>query len=90
MVSTAIGQKGLPNDKLCSQIGQYLCLFRDRRCNGERLRQSALPYPAATSDERAHVEVREDRVAVHRAEWAIQGCKDEIGRVYDELPGGGW
>ena len=58
--------------------------------NGERLKKSALPYPAATSDERAHVEVGEDRVAVHRAEWAIQGCEDEIGRVYDELPEGGW
>ena len=47
-----------------------------------------MPYLTAISGERAHVEAREDRVAVHRAERVIQGRKDEIGRIYDELAGG--
>jgi hypothetical protein len=45
-----------------------------------------LPYLTATSDERARVEARQERVAVHRAEWVIQGCENEIGWEYDELP----
>ena len=46
----------------------------------ERRKRVKLSYVTATSDERARVEAREHRVAVHRAEWIIQGCEDEIGR----------
>ena len=45
-----------------------------------------LLYLTATSDERARIEARQEGVAVHRAEWVIHGCEDEIGREYDELP----
>jgi hypothetical protein len=64
----------------------YSRSFRGHVRGDERRKRVQLPYLTATSDERAHVEVREERVAVHRAEWVIQGCADEIGRVYEELP----
>jgi hypothetical protein len=67
----------------------YLCSIRARGRDDERRKRVGLLHLTATSDERAHVEGREERVAVHRAEWEIRGCEDEIGRIYDELPEGG-
>ena len=68
----------------------WLRTLKARRRDDERRKRVDLPWLTATSaDERAHIEVREERVAVHRAEWEIQGCVEEIGRIYDELPEGG-
>ena len=67
----------------------YLRSYRDHVRDDERRKRVELPYLTAASNERTHIETREDRVAVHRAEWVIQGCEDEIGRVYDKLPRGG-
>lgn len=47
-----------------------------------------LAAATAITDERTRVEARKQRVAIHRAQGVIQGCEDEIGRIYDELPGG--
>ena len=67
----------------------YFHSHRDHVRGRERRKWIELPDLTAISGERAHVEASEDRVAVHRAEeWVIQGCEDEIGRIYDELAGG--
>lgn len=52
----------------------------------DRRNRVQLPCITATSDERPCVEARKKRVAVHRAQRVVQGCEDEIGRVYDQLP----
>ena len=67
----------------------YLCSFRARRRDYERRKRVELLHLTATSDERAHIEVREERVTVHRAEWEIHGCEEDVGRVHNELPEGG-
>ena len=67
----------------------YLRWLRAHVRDDERQKRVDLLYLTATSDERACVEARKHRIAVHRAEWEIHGCEDEIGRVYDELQEGG-
>jgi len=71
----------------------YHRLFRARgRGDGippyERRKRVELSCLTVTSDERARVEAREDCVAVYCAEWVIQDCEDQIGRVYDEQDDG--
>ena len=65
--------------------GLYHRGLRTHVRDDERRKRIDMLYLTATSDERAYVEAREHRVAVHRAEWEIHGCEDEIGRVYGEL-----
>ena len=66
----------------------YFCSFRAHVRSDKRRKRVQLPCLTATSDERTQVEVREECIAVHRAEREVQGCVDEIGRIYDELPEG--
>ena len=67
----------------------HLCSFRAHVRSDERRKRIQLPCLTATSNERTQVKVREERIAVHRAEWKVQGCIDKIGRIYDELSEGG-
>ena len=69
----------------------YLRSLRAHIRDDERRKRVELPFlpGPAISDERARVEARDNRVAVHRAEWEIQAREDEIAWVYDELPEGG-
>jgi hypothetical protein len=83
--------EGQSTTNTCAVHGEalYLRSIRARERNVERRKPVQLPCLTVTSDERPHVEGREKRVAVHRAEWEIRGCVDEIGRIHDELPEGG-
>ena len=86
--------EGQSTTNACALLGVhgealYLRSLRTRVRNDERRKRVELPFLPATSDERAHVEARKERVAVHRAEWDIQAREDEITWVYDELPEGG-
>lgn len=63
-----------------------VCVRGDNLPPHQRGTRVELPRFGTTADERACVEAREERVAVHRAERVIQGCEDELGWVYDKLP----